>query len=172
MPLSDQGISLKRYMLIPRILIFVTHGDQLLLMKGAPNKRLWAGRFNGIGGHIEQGEDTLSAAKRELKEETGLEKIDLWLCGTVTIDTGNNPGIALYVFRGESAEKTPLTPSEEGIPTWISQSQILELPLVEDLFILLPKVLAAEIGTPSFSASYHYDQEEQLIIRFGVRHSL
>ena len=86
MPVSDQGIRQHRYMLIPRTLIFVTHEDQLLLIQGAPGKRLWAGRYNGIGGHVEQGEDFLSAAKRELDEETGLNDIDLWLCGTVTID--------------------------------------------------------------------------------------
>ncbi|MBE9525015.1 MAG: NUDIX domain-containing protein, partial [Chloroflexi bacterium] len=167
MPVSDQGISVQRYMLVPRTLIFVTHGDQLLLIKGAAGKRLWAGRYNGIGGHVEQGEDFLSAAERELDEETGLKNIDLWLCGTVTIDTGQNPGIALYVFRGESAEKAPLKFSEEGTPTWISQSQILALPLVEDLFILLPKVLGTDLKNPPFAARYYYDQQDQLVVSFG-----
>jgi 8-oxo-dGTP diphosphatase len=167
MPVSDQGISVQRYMLVPRTLIFVTHEDQLLLMKGAPHKRLWAGRYNGIGGHVEQGEDFLSAAKRELDEETGLKNIDLWLCGTVTIDTGQNPGIALYVFRGESAEKDPLKFSDEGTPTWIRQSQVLELPLVEDLFILLPKVLDSDLKKPPFAGHYYYDQQDQLVVGFG-----
>ena len=167
MPVSDQGVSLQRYMLIPRTLIFVTHGDQLLLIKGAPGKRLWAGRYNGIGGHIDQGEDILSGAKRELIEETGLSNIDLWMCGTVTINTGQNPGIALYVFRGESAEKTSLKFSEEGTPTWIPQRQIFELPLVEDLFILLPKVLADDSKNPPFAGHYFYDQKDQLVVNFG-----
>ena len=71
MPASDQGIGEQRYMLIPRTLIFVTHEDQLLLLKGASDKRLWAERYNGIGGHVEQGEDVLSAARREAKLSEG-----------------------------------------------------------------------------------------------------
>ena len=167
MPVSDQGITQHRYMLIPRTLIFVTYEDQLLLIKGAPGKRLWAGRYNGIGGHVEQGEDILSAARRELDEETGLKNIDLWLCGTVTIDTGQNPGIALYVFRGEAAEKVDLKFSDEGWPAWKTQSQILELGLVEDLYILLPKVLSTELGDAPFCAHYCYDQQDQLVVSFG-----
>ena len=52
-------------MLIPRTLIFLTCRDLVLLLKGAPHKRLWANRYNGIGGHIERGEDVLTAAQRD-----------------------------------------------------------------------------------------------------------
>ena len=72
MPASDQGVSTDRYALIPRVLIFLIRDNQVLLLKGSEDKRLWANRFNGIGGHIEPGEDPLSAAYRELFEETGL----------------------------------------------------------------------------------------------------
>jgi len=167
MPASDQGVEKQRYMLIPRTLIFVTHGDQLLLLKGAAHKRLWAERYNGIGGHVEQGEDVLHAARRELDEETGIKNIDLRLCGTVTIDTGQNPGIALFVFRGEASERVGPQPSEEGTAAWLAQSQILDLPLVEDLFALLPIVLAAGLKDPPFSGHYYYDQQDQLKICFG-----
>src|SRR5215216_5182829 len=113
MPLSDQGVSHDRYTVIPRTAIFLRRGDAYLLLKGAPTKRLWANQYNGLGGHVERREDILSAAKRELLEESGLTA-DLWLSGIAIIDSGEaEAGICLYLFAGECLEGEP-QPSEEG----------------------------------------------------------
>lgn len=143
MPSQNQGADPKRYTLIPRTLIFLTRGEDILLLQGAPHKRLWAGLYNGIGEHIERREDPLSAARRELAEESGLQA-DLWLAATVTIDTGpDSPGILLFVFRGEVTGGL-LRPSAEGRPRWVPRARLDELPLVEDLHTLLPLILEQE----------------------------
>jgi 8-oxo-dGTP diphosphatase len=165
---SEHGITTDRYMIIPRTLIFITHGDRVLLLRGAPTKRLWANKYNGIGGHIERGEDTLSAAKRELNEETGLILIDLRLVGTVLIDAGEQTGIGLFVFHGAlSGDAASVRDSSEGSLEWILFDQLDAYPLVEDIPTLLGRILAMAPGDPPFAARYFYDDNDVMQIRFG-----
>lgn len=161
MPRADQGVFPDRYQVIPRTLIFVTRGDRVLLLKGASTKRLWANRYNGIGGHVEKSEDVLTAAERELGEETGLTTSALKLCGTLIVDTGEQVGIAIYILKGEYVSGE-IKPSHEGTPAWVTLSEIGDLPLVEDLSVLLPRVMSMSTNTPPFFARSYYDDEEKL----------
>ena len=165
MPNSNQGVSRNRYMLIPRVLIFITRGSSILLLKGAPGKRLWANRYNGIGGHVEAGEDILSAAQRELKEEAGVTA-DLSLCGTVVIDTGENPGVGMFVFSGECPQGE-ITPSPEGTLEWVEWTAIPSLPVVEDLPALLQRIRTMKPGDAPFSARSYYDEQGHLQLVFA-----
>ena len=164
MPKSDQGITKDRYMLIPRTAIFARREDEYLLIKGAPTKRLWAGKYNGIGGHLERGEDLLASARRELLEETGLTA-DLWLCGTVIVDAGET-GICLFVFCGEEAQGE-IKASEEGSVEWVKKEAVLHLPVVEDLPILLDRIHRMRRGDPPFAARSYYDENDKLKVVFG-----
>lgn len=163
MPQSDQGAASNRYTLIPRTAIFLRRGDSYLLLNGAPAKRLWANKYNGLGGHVERGEDVLSAAKRELLEETGLIA-DLWLCGTLIVDAGET-GIGLYIFTGECDGEPK--PSEEGLAEWIEFKRIGELPVVEDVPTLLTIIHDMQRGDPPFSARSRYDENEKLVLQFS-----
>jgi 8-oxo-dGTP diphosphatase len=167
MPISDQGsiTHTNRYTVIPRVLVFVTHGEDVLLIKGAPDKRLWANRYNGLGGHVEAGEEVARAARREVWEEAGIEVRDLRLRGVVHIDLGVTPGILMFVFSARS-ETRETCPSDEGSLHWLPLDALAEYDLVEDVPVLLQRLTDEEAGL--FSARYFYDAEDHLQIEFGA----
>ena len=165
---QDQGVSENtgRYTVVLRTLCFVLHGDDVLLLKGAPDKRLWANRYNGVGGHVERGENVYAAAQREIYEETGWREKqldDLALRALITVDAGEpNVGIMLFIFTA-CAHSRQAQASEEGTLEWIPRSQLHDYPLVEDLYELLPRVLALPDGAPPLFVHYSYDQNDQLV---------
>ncbi len=57
-------------------------------------------------------------------------------------------------------------PSEEGQAEWIDYQRLGELPVVEDLPILLAKIHNMKRGDPPFSARSYYDERERLIVEF------
>jgi 8-oxo-dGTP diphosphatase len=164
---NDQGLKSgrPRYQVIPRVLIFIRHEADVLLLKGAPTKRIWANLFNGLGGHVEVGEDILSAARREVLEEAGLEIDNLMLRAVVNIDAGDPAvGILFFAFVGWSPTRH-ITPSHEGELHWLPVNQLDQVPLVEDLNWLLPRLLTEPDGSGPLFLHYSYDQDDQLVIR-------
>lgn len=164
---KDQGADATggRWLTIPRTLCFVTHGDDILLLKRAEHKRIYPGRYNGVGGHIERDEEPLSGAIREIREETGLSVHNVQFCGTIHVDAGHTNGIMVFVFRAE-AETRNVTDSHEGRLEWVARRDINTLPLVEDLPILIPRIFDdSGTGLPFFAHS-SYDVDDRQVLRF------
>ncbi len=165
---DQQGVdkSKSRWHAVPRTLSFVLNGHDVLLLKGAPTKRIWPNQYNGLGGHVERDEDIYASAAREIREECGLEVHDLRLRGVTVIDAGDPQlGILLFAFTARS-DLRETTPSDEGTLEWVPSDRLGDYDLVEDLARILPRILAMPDGAPPYFAHYGYDEHEQLVITF------
>lgn len=165
----------RRYQAVPRTLILLTRTHpatgrrEVLLLKGAPTKRLWANLYNGLGGHVEAGEDVLSAARREVQEETGLAPAELTLRGVVNIDTGVDeqgprPGVLMFVFTGD-CDVQEILPGPEGAAAWLPVDSLDDYPLVDDLYALIPLALG---DGPLFYGHYAPGLDGKLSYRFSA----
>mgnify|MGYP001053738820 CR=1 FL=1 len=166
---NDQGADAtdNRWLTIPRALCFVLYGDDVLLMKRAPHRRVFPNRYNGVGGHIERDEDPQHAAIREIKEETGLDVESVQLCGIHHIDAGAATGIMMFVFKAMAKSGDFIDPGEEGTLHWISRDDVLTIDLVEDLPTILPRVLAMAPTDSVYFAHVSYDENDMIQIRFA-----
>lgn len=165
MTFEGQRLNGERYTVIPRTLTFLLHSKEVLLIRLREDRPGWGGLLNGVGGHIERGEDPLSAALREVHEETGLTPHKLILCGVVIINNGDRTGIALYVFVGEVDGDQPVE-GPEGKPTWVPLEALDQHRVVEDLPILLPRALLSYRNGQPFSALYSYNEAGDLVTSF------
>jgi len=165
---AGQRLDPTRYTIVPRTLSFVVQRDQVLLLRLAADRGAWAGKLNGLGGHVEAGEDALSSARREIREEAGLSPGDLRLCGVILIDTGLVPGIGLYVCVGEVEDDAAPQASVEGELVWVRVGELTRYALVEDLPLLLPRALDCYRRNATFSAVYRYDSNGVLKASFAA----
>lgn len=145
------GADSSRYQFIPRVLVIVTHHDRVLLIRRAQHKRLWPGKCNAPGGHVEAGEDPYAAALREVSEETGLTPGPLHLRGMIVNATGlPKLDILVFVYQAEADANAGLVPGPEGEPLWAARSELAGLDLLADL----PQILALTLDQPRFFYLY------------------
>jgi 8-oxo-dGTP diphosphatase len=156
MPSTPQIIIPNRYHVVPRTIFFVFHNGEVLLQKGAGNKKINAGLWNGLGGHIEKGEDIVSAAKRELVEEAGIECNHPVLCGTIMINVSDAEGILLFVFGG-IINKNTFFNSPEGELNWFQVDRIPVSDIVDDVKFLIDQVNQSLKTGKQFHLLYSYD---------------
>jgi 8-oxo-dGTP diphosphatase len=152
-----------RWLTLSRTLSFVYHGDDVLMLKRAAHKRVFPNRYNGLGGHVERGEDIAASARREILEETGLTVYALRLRAVSVIDAGAATGITLFVFTAVS-ESRETRPCDEGVLEWVPRSRVLGIDLVEDLPIVLPRLFVMPPDAPPLFLRVDYDADDRIRI--------
>ncbi len=155
-----------RWLALPRTLCFVFNGDDVLMIKRGAHKRVFPDRYNGLGGHIERDEDPLSSAAREIYEESGLVVRDLRLRAVYNVDAGASTGIILFVFTAFSDSRV-VAANDEGTLHWVPVDSVLALDLVDDLPLILPRIMGAASPDQVTFAHLSYDDQDKLVMRFA-----
>ena len=118
-------------------------GQQALLIhRNARQGDQHLGKYNGLGGKMEAGEDVRACMEREIHEEAGIICQEMTLRGTV-----NWPGFGIdgenwlgFIFLITAFKGTPKQNNEEGDLAWHSLATIGQLPMWEGDRFFLPLV--------------------------------
>ncbi len=103
-------------------LVMITKDDQILL--GMKKRGFGAGRWNGFGGKLEQGETLEEAAIRETQEECGVTPINLQEIGVLDFEFAGNPEILeVHIYKTDEYEGKP-EETEEMLPKWFKTEEI------------------------------------------------
>ncbi|MBQ8160201.1 MAG: 8-oxo-dGTP diphosphatase [Clostridia bacterium] len=135
-------------------LCYMEHGARYLLMHRIRKKEDEnAGKWIGIGGHLEEHESPEECMVREIREETGLVPENLRLRGIITFilpDWGEEMTF-LYTCAWKEgsgdtdADGMPALPAcPEGVLSWVPVSAVMSLPLWEGDRVFLPLLRARD----------------------------
>lgn len=97
------------------VLCFVFRGEEVLLIEKL--RGLGAGKVNGPGGRLEDGETPEQAAVRELQEEISVTPDKLSKLGNVKFAFVTGYHLECWIFRADEHVGVP-TESAEAIPFW------------------------------------------------------
>jgi len=121
-------------------------GSQVLMIhRNARADDVHLGKYNGLGGKMEAGEDMLSCMHREIREEAGIECLNTRLRGTINWPGFGKPGQPGedwlgFIFIIDRYSGKPFSANNEGTLEWVPRNELLHLPMWEGDRHFLPLV--------------------------------
>jgi len=114
----------------------------LMIHRNARGDDHHLGKYNGLGGKLEANEDVGAGMRREIREEAGIECLDLTLRGTISWPGFGRHGEDWFgfIFVITRYTGTPLERNAEGTLEWVDVERLLELPLWEGDKHFLPLI--------------------------------
>ena len=110
--------------------VYIVHEGKVLMHKRAENKEKFPGFWIGPGGHVDEEEDVLSTAIREVKEETGVDigEKDIKLKVLAFHHHSDRGEVWMeYLFRAVIPKSQKVISSKEGKSQWIDVDKMLKM---------------------------------------------
>jgi 8-oxo-dGTP diphosphatase len=118
------------------------HQQVLMIHRNARQDDQHLGKYNGLGGKLDAGEDIMAGMVREIREEAGIECTAMNLRGTL-----NWPGFGKngedwmgFIFLITAFEGTAHSGNHEGTLEWVPRDRLMTLPMWEGDRHFLPLV--------------------------------
>lgn len=118
-------------------------GKYLMLHRVKKHHDINAGKWIGVGGHVENGETPEECLLREVKEETGLTLTAYRLRGLVTFLSDACEPELMCVFTADAFDGE-LIECDEGELAWVEKSDVLGLPTWEGDRVFLERLLSGD----------------------------
>ena len=134
---------------------------ELCLARKRKNKSFGGGRWNGVGGKVEEGETFEEGARREAFEEIGVKLGRLDKVGEITFIFPHEPkwDQQVEVFFAHSWEGEPSESEEMVSPTWFKAGELPFEMMWEDDQYWLPVVLSGKL----ISAVFTFGQNDVIL---------
>uniref|UniRef100_A0A7C4B9E6 Oxidized purine nucleoside triphosphate hydrolase n=1 Tax=Thermofilum pendens TaxID=2269 RepID=A0A7C4B9E6_THEPE len=141
-------------MTIIATVVYLLRGGKVLLIR--KKRGFGAGKYNGVGGKVEPGENLEESARREVLEEVGVRVKSLEYRGWLEFySVDEKPDWVVHVFVSRDFEGGPRR-SEEADPYWFDVEALPLDEMWEDDRYWLPRMLRGEKikGVFRFDAYY------------------
>jgi len=136
------------------ILFVIRNGEILLIHK---KRGLGAGKVNGPGGRLDDGETPVECAVREVEEEVRVTPIGTRECGQLLFQFLDGYSIHVWVFRADDCQGSP-TETEEADPFWVPLDSIPYESMWADDAIWLPLLIQDQ----GFHGRFVFDRDRML----------
>ena len=132
-------------------------GKYLMLHRVKKHHDINAGKWIGVGGHVENGETPEECLLREVKEETGLVLTAYRLRGLVIFLSDVCEPELMCVFTADAFDGEMIE-CDEGELAWVEKSDVLALPTWEGDRVFLERLLSGDERFFSIKLRYEGDK--------------
>lgn len=129
----------------------------LMLYRNKKDNDMHEGKYNGLGGKCEPGEDPYSCVVREIKEEAGIDIKPRYIANMTFDNFMKGLDWEVHLFRADNY-KGDIVECDEGDLTWVDKDKVLDLNLWPGDKVFLQYIFQDKF----FFARFKYDEGKLL----------